>query len=338
MPPFAQVQAWKICRFLFFVTIFYKACCDTVNNDGCGQHALKPRILNGKNVRREDQPWMVSIVVTYAHNGSTLHTVHCGGTLITTRFVLTAARCLSRKNSLGSIVRVYFEAEKIEYPAKRIRVRDIIVHPNYDYKTRQHNVALLRLDKRIKKSSLSRPVCLMEKKSRLLKKNVTVMGYGPSHGAGRLRYVHDEIISFKKCSKTMSLLQNGPAFNNSTIICTAGHGRGSCLADGGGPVLIKERSRIIQVGVISYPLSCNSSMTAPSAHARVDYYFEWIKDVLGYFQKYHRQGKGDGKKKTATTPTRTQAPTRNTPATPPKPQLPPENGDVGHLPNYKEPS
>ncbi|XP_077493645.1 venom peptide isomerase heavy chain-like [Amblyomma americanum] len=279
---------------------------------------------------------MVSVVSMFVLTSNLTDNVYCGGTLITSRFVLTAARCVTRNSYHGSKVYVYHESVHLEQKPY-IKARDVVVHPNYEWKKRKHNIALLRLEKRITKGPMSHPVCLMDKKITLLNKGVIVVGFGPSHGQKKLRSVEDKILPFTNCSKAIKPLQEDAiAFSNNTVICTAGKGKGTCLADGGGPVLIIEKGRATQIGVISYSLSCNMSISSPSAHVRVDYYFEWIKEVLSYFSKYHRLGKGKQPKKNDTAQSQPNPP----PGKQNKPQklpTPPHNGDIGHLPNFKDP-
>lgn len=53
----------------------------------CGMHNnLAPRIVGGHETKPNEYPWMVTIF--YGGN------LHCGGTLINDRYVLTAGHCL----------------------------------------------------------------------------------------------------------------------------------------------------------------------------------------------------------------------------------------------------
>ncbi|XP_077492275.1 brain-specific serine protease 4-like [Amblyomma americanum] len=174
MPLSVNVPGMNICLFFLLVSIFYQACSDQVNYQDCGKLSASARILFGKDVQREEQPWMVSVISMYVVTSNRTHNVYCGGTLITSRFVLTAARCVTRNHYHGSKVYVHHEGVHLE-EKPYIKARDVIVHPNYEWKTRKHNVALLRLAKRIDKGPESLPVCLMDKKTALLNKKVTVI-------------------------------------------------------------------------------------------------------------------------------------------------------------------
>ena len=81
---------------------------------GCGLSAIKP-ILSGINTIAHSYPWMVSIGFTDSIN-SFIHI--CGGSLINSQYVLTAAHCVDknviyplfanhRNQSLISMGRVY---------------------------------------------------------------------------------------------------------------------------------------------------------------------------------------------------------------------------------------
>ncbi|KAH8030724.1 hypothetical protein HPB51_011524 [Rhipicephalus microplus] len=73
-----------------------------------------------------------------------------------------------------------------------------------------------------------------------------------------------------------------PGFNPLTRL----HNVALLRGDGGGPVEILKGNKAYQVGIISFPKSCDASRDIPSAHERVDYYFEWIKTVIAYYHKW----------------------------------------------------
>ncbi|XP_075531224.1 venom peptide isomerase heavy chain-like isoform X2 [Dermacentor variabilis] len=279
---------------LFFVSTVYQAIGYKINGGDCGKPEMSPtaRIVGGKNVVRETQPWVVNLQVYFVEDKKKSAAHPCGGTLITRRFVLTAARCVLRaldkgKGSLASIVEVYHNETERRKGGFR-RARDIIIHPGFDPLTRKHNIALLRLFKPVPKSKHSRPICLMDKTEVLMRKNATALGWGWITESLALRYATVKIVPFTTCQKKLEIIKKRKVLDNRTMICTSGVKKGPCRGDGGGPVTIKrEGNRIYQVGVISFPRSCDASRDIPSAHVRVDYYYAWIKNVVEYFHKWH---------------------------------------------------
>lgn len=294
MASFQWKFTWYIC-LLFVLCIIYKATAYKINAPDCGQGELghgpiQPRIVGGKNVKKARHPWVVNLQVYFVDNRTKSSAIPCGGTLITRRFVLTAARCVLRgldqgKGSLASIVEVYHSETERRKGGFR-RARDIIIHPGFDSQTRLHNVALLRLFKPVPRSKLAHPICLLDKRQVLMNINATVLGWGWVTQDIVLRYATVKIVPFKTCQKKLDVVQKRTVLTNKTMMCTAGVKRGPCKGDGGGPVTIMKGRRTYQVGVISFPKSCDASRDIPSAHARIDYYIEWIKSVLDFYRKW----------------------------------------------------
>ncbi|XP_037581646.2 plasma kallikrein [Dermacentor silvarum] len=288
---------WKLASYiglLYFVSTANEVIGYKINGGDCGMAEMSPtpRIVGGKNVIKQQQPWVVNLQVYFVEDKKKSSAHPCGGTLITRRFVLTAARCVLRaldkgKGSLASIVEVYHNETERRKGGFR-RARDIIIHPGFDPLTRLHNIALLRLFKPVPKSNHARPICLMDKKEELMRKNATVLGWGWITESLSLRYATVKIVPFTTCQKKLEVIRKRKVLDSRTMICTSGVKKGACRGDGGGPVTMKRNgNRTYQVGVISFPRSCDASRDIPSAHVRVDYYFAWIKSVVEYYHKWH---------------------------------------------------
>ncbi|KAL1417976.1 hypothetical protein MTO96_005963 [Rhipicephalus appendiculatus] len=289
---------WKFASYICLLLLFcivYKATAYILNKHDCGQAGegpgpIQPRIVGGKNAEKARHPWVVNLQAYFVDNRTSMTRVPCGGTLITRWFVLTAARCVLRgldqgKGSLASIVEVYHSNAEKQKGSFR-RARDIIIHPGFNPLTRIHNVALLRLFKRVEKSQLAHPICLMDKRQVLKYKNATVVGWGWITQDIVLRYATVKIVPFKRCQQKLDIIKERKVLTNKTMMCTAGVKRGPCKGDGGGPVTIMMGHKTYQVGIISFPKSCDASRDIPSAHERVDYYFHWIKAVVDYYHKW----------------------------------------------------
>ncbi|XP_075726605.1 serine protease 28 [Rhipicephalus microplus] len=289
---------WKFASHiwtLLLVCIAYETTAYLLNGRGCGKVEQKaipyqPRIVGGIDAKRERHPWLVNLQAYFVANKTRSTAIPCSGTLITRRFVLTAARCVLRsldqgKGVLASIVEVYY-SETERRKGNFRRARDIIIHPGFNPLTRLHNVALLRLFKTINRTKLARPICLMEKRENLVYKNASVLGWGWIMQNIVLRYATVKIVPFWRCKQKLNVIKQRKALTSKTLMCTAGVKRGPCKGDGGGPVEIWKGNKAYQVGIISFPKSCDASRDIPSAHERVDYYFEWIKTVIAYYHKW----------------------------------------------------
>jgi hypothetical protein len=140
----------------------------------CGGSQFADKILGGKETSMREHPWVISIL-----DPNNEKTSICGGTLITKRYVLTAAHCLIPErrathirigewNFLTSPDCEYNDVTEInECNAKEkdVRINRWILHPDYRGSGSKHNdIALIRLSVPIDfnkpNSTLADAICL----------------------------------------------------------------------------------------------------------------------------------------------------------------------------------
>ncbi len=106
---------------------------------------VSPRIVGGTEAPRGRYPWMVSLASRAVSSNYSAH--FCGGVLIHPHWVLTAAHCVERERP--STVEVVVGAHNLKTdvaPAvRRLAVREIVLHPDYDAETSDSDLALLVL-------------------------------------------------------------------------------------------------------------------------------------------------------------------------------------------------
>lgn len=120
----------------------------------CGFSNEEIRIVGGRPTGVNQFPWMARIV----YDGK----FHCGGSLLTKDYVLTAAHCV--KKLRRSKIRVIFgdHDQHITSESKAIQraVISITKHRHFDPDTYNNDIALLKLRKPIVFSKIIKPICL----------------------------------------------------------------------------------------------------------------------------------------------------------------------------------
>jgi secreted trypsin-like serine protease len=111
----------------------------TVNN--CGRQSITPssqRIVGGAEAIPHSWPWIVSLQV---------RDHFCGGTLIDTRHVLTAAHCLTSamSNQIRIVAGLHGRQNINTGRTQIIGVQNIFRHEQYNSVTQAHDIAILRL-------------------------------------------------------------------------------------------------------------------------------------------------------------------------------------------------
>jgi secreted trypsin-like serine protease len=125
-----------------------------MNFTDCGVINQETRIVGGQVTGIHRYPWVARLV----YDGQ----FHCGGSLINSDYVLTAAHCVRRlrRSKFKVVLGDHDQHSSSESPAIMRAVSAIIRHKNFDGTSYNHDIALLKLRKSVTFSKQVRPVCL----------------------------------------------------------------------------------------------------------------------------------------------------------------------------------
>ena len=170
------------------------------------------------------------------------HYPWCGGTLISSTHVLTAAHCVYEKEAsdIQVLLREHNTADSV---IKTADVAEIINHPDWDRPTIDNDYAILRLAKPVTFTNKVAPACLPADTAATYAGVVaTVTGWGRLILAGNQ---HTTLQEVDLTVTTKSACENAYGGHDITdnMICAAASGKSSCNGDSGGPLIAPENGR-----------------------------------------------------------------------------------------------
>ncbi|NWH75572.1 CTRC protein, partial [Piaya cayana] len=250
---------------------------------GCGRPAVPPllggtRVVGGEDARPHSWPWQISL--QYDRNGEWRHT--CGGTLISSNWVLTAAHCISSGTTYRVVLGKQDLSVEDEPGSLAVGVEKIIVHEKWNSFLIINDIALIKLAEEVQTSETIQPACLPPAGS-ILENDYPcyVTGWGRIRTNGPLADVLQQallpVVDYETCSQSNWWGNNV----RTTMVCAGGDGVVSgCNGDSGGP-LNCQRDGVWEVdGIVSFGsgLSCNM-IRKPTVFTRVSAFSDWIDEV-----------------------------------------------------------
>ena len=190
------------------------------------------------------------------------------------------------------------KAEVKEDEEQRLTVKEVVVHPNYNDRTYENDIAVIKVSGKFDcKSRVLYPACLPDKASRSYESwvSTTVTGWGRVSEEGRvsrvLRKALVPVVSDTKCRAVMGAKPGTPAIKES-MLCAGDTGGSvdSCQGDSGGPLVTtgntkkgkkgrrRERSKKdgwSLIGVVSWGLGCAGKDTF-GVYTEVGDYLDWV--------------------------------------------------------------
>ncbi|XP_063698018.1 serine protease easter-like [Culicoides brevitarsis] len=265
----------------------------------CGRQT-EDRIIGGEIANLDDHPW--AVLLEYRKNNG-IRDFHCGGTLISNRYVLTAAHCIQSIPPSWRLVSVRLGEHDLTqnpdcegYGYMRdcadyhldIPIEEVVVNNGYSpYDDQQYNdIALIRLAKTVKFTAFVKPICLpmdneLKEKS-LVGDRMEVVGWGKTETRSQSNIklkVKIRGVDLNTCSARFQPVRRVI----DTQVCAGGdRGKDSCRGDsGGGLIGTYKDSRgnyyAYLAGVVSYgPDPCGQE-GFPGVYTRVSRYLDWIE-------------------------------------------------------------
>merc|ERR1711936_155247 len=236
----------------------------------CGQANPVSKIEGGVSTEAHEYPWQVGLL----HSRSS-STPFCGGSLISSQEVLTAAHC---GTNIGWVVLGEHDLTK-EDGEQKVRVCSTTLHPHYNQGKIDNDFAILRLCSPVSFSRDVSTVCLPSSSSNNYD-NVQAIasGWGTLSSGGSqpsiLMEVSLDTMSNNECTNNNNYSGQQITAN---MICAGRAGKDACQGDSGGPLVTRENNGGFSlIGGVSWGIGCGSA-GYPGVYARVTSQLAWIQ-------------------------------------------------------------
>lgn len=236
-------------------------------------------IVGGSEASPTAWPWQIAVLDRKKR-------LICGGTLITSEFVLTAAHCVT--TNMHIIAGEYNLVEREGHEQEK-RVARTFKHPQYNKNNVDNDIALLKLETPLVLNDKVWPACLPEQNEELKPESMaTILGWGAisyhRQPDGKPQVERDDVlhqamvpvVDFDECKNSY-----GDDLESHHVVC-AGYKEGridSCAGDSGGPLLFEKDNRWLVYGVTSFGDECGKEGKY-GIYSKTSIYVNWIRKIV----------------------------------------------------------
>ncbi|TKR57827.1 hypothetical protein L596_030474 [Steinernema carpocapsae] len=245
-------------------------------------------IFGGANAKQGQWPWQAFLILKSPAGGTFI----CGGSLITSTHVLTAAHCTENLQSgivlLGTVV---LKDVQRTTGVQIKKIQSFKREPHYDGEGSVYDdLAVITLNTEVQLTDVVKLVKIVKDDSKVLNVPTDIVsGFGTYDfdadeeplTSETLRYVEVDHIDHDWCTKRWARASGNQVKIIDTQICAGSKGKGSGPGDSGGPLHANVDGEWIQIGLVSfgvkgYPQIMDQS-SFPSVYTRVASYCSFIE-------------------------------------------------------------
>ncbi|XP_055846065.1 brachyurin-like [Episyrphus balteatus] len=241
--------------------------------------AIEGRITNGEPAAEKQFPYQVGLML-YLDAGR----AWCGGTLISNRWILTAAHCTDGINGVDVYLGATNRTDKTEAGQQIIHVgkKYVFVHEQWDASQLVNDISVIKLPVEIEFNEYVQPASLpkLGDSSLYTGEKTIASGWGRDSDAAKgaseiLRWVEVPIMANNVCNRYYM----GSVKDTNICISTKGK-KSTCNGDSGGPLVLNDGSNTV-IGATSFGIVFGCEVEFPGVFTRVTSYLGWIKEKTG---------------------------------------------------------
>ncbi|CAH0475616.1 unnamed protein product [Peronospora belbahrii] len=221
------------------------------------------RIFDGSEANPSQFPFVVSLRKDKA-GGKT----YCGGTLIASQYVLTAAHCV--KTDVATIYASIGSASGSgTSDGQQIKVIRGYRHPKYNQSAHLYDIGMFKLEKAVEAETIE--LGAVNGSDNKVGHIATVAGWGLTETGSQsllLEKVNVPIISNAECNK-----QYNNRITEGMLCAGDGEGKDTCSGDSGGPLIANN----VLIGIVSWGGKCGVNS---GVYTRISYVRDYIIDIV----------------------------------------------------------
>lgn len=254
-----------------------------------GSIDLASAVVGGSDAEISQAPWQVALVDSNDPNN--YQGQFCGGSLISPRWVVTAAHCVdSRVESDFRILSgvSLLSSESLTGTA----VSKIIVHPEWNPYTNRNDVALVEVAEPLVLTSGIIETISISSADITPGLSALITGWGSIQrdtGIGETRTYPQKLQKGQVFAQTSNFCRSslGLGFDSRTMMCATvdDFSVDTCYGDSGGPLAIYRSGRFELAGITSWGVGC--AWEYPGVYTKVSNFYRWINSNAASSPEIH---------------------------------------------------
>ncbi len=245
-------------------------------------------VVGGVQIPISSAPWQVALVSSSA--STNFLGQFCGGSLISTEWVVTAAHCVV--NSSGSQRQpsefsILAGTSSLSTTGRSglLGVSSVVVNPQYSRSALANDIALVKLSQPITLQAGSVSTISLMRGQVGTGQSALISGWGatqylspsssPSYYPSALYGATVYVQSDSTCTSYLS-----SSYQSASMMCagTSGFWQDTCYGDSGGPLAVTDNGAYALAGITSWGRGCG--WTTPGVYTRVSSFANWIDSTI----------------------------------------------------------